>query len=164
MDTKTYFGGRPTEPQVRELMQNFESRKQGDSIGLSEISALIHEPIRSSRFETVVAAFRRRLLHDRGYVTERIAGLETIRIVTEDEKTGVGLRGARVGVRKIHRSAAVVSIARPEAMNDQRARDTHFHASRVLDVLVSHTRQAVKEISNIFAPQPQLPRTNREQK
>ena len=161
METKAvrYFGGVPTAPQVRRLMEKFKDVQAGDAIKLDDISEVIGEPVRSNRFRTIVDAFRRALARDRNFVTERIAGMGTIRILLDSERTGFGARGIRQGSRKVHRSVGVIVATPTEKLTDAE-RETNFHVRRLGEAIVTTTRSAMKEIAQIFAAPPkQLPRT-----
>jgi hypothetical protein len=161
METKaiTYFGGVPTAPQVRKLMEWAKDSAPGDSLELSAIAELTGEDVRSNRFRTIVDVFRRALLRDRNFVTERIAGMGTIRILLDSERTGFGARGIRQGSRKVHRSVGVIAATPTERLTDAE-RDTNFHVRRLGEAIVATTRTAMKEIAQIFAAPPkQLPRS-----
>lgn len=65
---RVYFGGVPTEPDVKKLLERFdvEDMIPGYEIKYSEVSEVIGQPKEASRWRTVTTAWRKRLENDRG--------------------------------------------------------------------------------------------------
>src|SRR5262245_53413982 len=99
---KPYFGGIPTEPDVRRLMDRFCAPEPG-VIPHEEIEKEIREESDSSRYRTIVSAWRRRLRREHNIDTSAEPG-HGIRILTEPERVDVSKRDLGRGVRGIVRS------------------------------------------------------------
>jgi hypothetical protein len=124
-----YFGGVPTAPQVRMLMEEFKDVGPGDEIPLSRVAELTGENPRSNRFRTVTDAFRR-ALRQKNLVTERVANSGTIRIVPNEERSQFGARGIGKAHRHMGRSVAVIMSTPTEKLTETE-RNTNFHLRRL---------------------------------
>lgn len=61
-DRQLYFGGVPTEPDVKRILDKWGVPTEGQTIGYDDIEALIHTPRTAHRFRTVTHAWRSQLL------------------------------------------------------------------------------------------------------
>lgn len=152
-----HFGGRPTGPDVRKLLEAFADKGPGDSISYESIGQIIGESHGSSRFETVVGAWTRALLNERNQDTMREAGANSVRILRESERTGYGVRQFRRHAKGIGRAYRKVALVRTELL-DEAGQAANLFAKRKMAPVLESARDATKELATSLAPPKQLPR------
>jgi len=73
--TTIFSGGVPTEPDVKTLMDQYGEIGEGVTIPWEEISLAINVPCKSSRYRTVVNAWRKRMEKEKGMLLIAINGV-----------------------------------------------------------------------------------------
>lgn len=152
-----FRGGRPTGPSVRVLMDMFGNLPQGTSVSYDDIARLINEPTGTARFELVVSTWRKALRNERNQETVRELGSKCVRFLFENERAKDAARKLRSGIRITGRAHKKATAIRTELLTDTE-RKTALHILRVTTDLSNMGRVATKEISSVYAPQPQLPK------
>jgi len=104
MNEKVYFGGLPTEPDVKALRSAFPDHAlvPGKVIAYGEASDVIRAPYGSARFQTVTSAWRRIVEKETNKIIDVIPG-EAFVVLSESEKVDVGgkkLREAGMAARR----------------------------------------------------------------
>lgn len=119
--------GRPTGPQVEKLMAAIgKDLKRGDSITKERISEIIGEKADEPRWRTVVNAWRKKLLTDKGVYLEAVSGVGFKACLAADQ-IGVTGKFIRAGSRKIFRGLVVAEATPPlELDEDGRRRRDHI--------------------------------------
>jgi len=97
-----FFGGVPTEPDVRALVEKYGVPEEGTKIPYAEVAELIRTQPWSSRFCTVTARWRNGLLKDHNVKIGAVAGC--FNVLTPDERISMSINEFRSGVRSIERS------------------------------------------------------------
>lgn len=152
-----FLGGVPTEPQVRALNKAFGDRGPGDVISYEEIRQAINVDPKSSRFRTVVAAWRKRLRKERNIVTVCIAGAQEVRMLRDDERASDAFRDARRSIKGLGKATAKAADIPVERLAEPQ-RNTATHLRRILEGAAASARAASNELAVTFAPPKQLPR------
>lgn len=156
MTGRMFFGGIPTEPDVRRLMDRFGDPGPGMLIEYETLEKEIGKPRTSSRFRTVVSAWRARLLKEHNRVGMAVPS-RGIRILREEERAGHAASGHRRGVRQVVRSARDAALIRL----DQLSGDARTQAEQVQKVGGDMAQAAVngaRVLAAIMRPPTQLPR------
>jgi hypothetical protein len=155
MTTTLYFGGIPTGPDVKRLLERFGSPAPG-LIPYEEIERAIDERRGHSRFRTVVIAWRHRLLRESNIATRAEAG-EGIRILTEPERVDEGKRMIGLSARRVlaqHRWNLMIDVTKL----DELARRKHDHLVRYSLALATSAQTGMKQLNAALKVPEQLPR------
>ncbi len=150
-----FFGGIPTESEVKILREAFPSLKAGDMVTYEEITKFIHSERGESRFRTVLEAFRRYLRRTRNQETDIVRN-EGMIVLTEKERVDLGIKTFVKGIRQGGRGGAKVRAADREQMDEVTTRKAEV-AERAIDGVLSTARASVKEIAKLDPP-ARLPR------
>jgi len=97
--TKVYFGGVPTDGDVRNLMDHFGQPKPGDEIPHEEVEAVLHSTREASRYRTVTTAWRKKMLREHNVDLSALPGVG-FRCLTDAERVAAGVSGVQSGLRK----------------------------------------------------------------
>lgn len=151
---KPYFGGIPTEPDVKKLLAQItvEPGQLVEHEAIEEVTGLTRG---TSRYRTVVTAWQRRLFRDENLDTDAVSG-QGIRVLMEGERVHVSVRDFGRGVRRIGRSLRRISAVRAEALSEK-DRQRYDHGRRLIALTLEGARQAQKDLAGP-RPQAQLPR------
>lgn len=89
----------PWAADIRRIEERYSDLPTGLQIPAADIEACIHEPRTESRFNSVQAAWRRKLEAERGIIIKRRRGVFVV--LDNSEKVDVASLGYRQGLRKI---------------------------------------------------------------
>lgn len=131
-NSKLFFGGVPTGPDVDRIFEALGVPEPG-IVGHETLAAIIGEEPASSRYRTVVKAWRDRLFNDHNVATDHERGIG-VKVLTPEEWVRVeGLRGRGVTRHavKVHNFGAAVPVAELDA----RSLAVHDHQQRFLTVV-----------------------------
>lgn len=143
--SKVFFGGVPTDGDVKRLLEAFPDIGPGDAISYVQVAEVIGVKHGSSRFRTVTNAWRKTVMRTQNFVLEAVPG-EGFRRQTELERS----QKNRTGWRQDQSRAArrVRDLGRTDTRSfDERDQKAHDHARRVLQAHVEHTSSAVRELA-----------------
>lgn len=152
--SKLYFGGIPTEPDVKRLEKRFGAPAPG-VIEHAEIEETIGQQRDSSRYRTVVAAWRRRLLREENIASAADPGVG-IRILTEPERVDHAQRHLGLSAKRVvkeHRWAMMIDASKL----DDVSRHKRDHVIRVSASMAAAASGGMKELSNALKAPLQLP-------
>lgn len=150
MSNNLFFGGVPTEPDVKKLLEAWPleqlNRDRGKVITHKEIARVIEEAVRSNRYRTVVTAWRKHL-ETNADVSLRIVAERSVgyRVLHEHERTDHGLRDAKTATRGLKRAAVRVNMVDVTKLDDAQTK-RHDHIARGLAVASSHIDGSLKKI------------------
>ena len=103
-----FFGGLPTKIDVDRLMEIFRRFVEGDIIPYPEIEAAIKEKRQSSRFRSVVVAWRKRLMKEENALLIAVPN-DGYRIAPPAERMTFSAAQTFQGRKRIMRGAAVAA-------------------------------------------------------
>lgn len=129
---RVYFGGVPTEPDVKKLLERFdvEDMIPGHEIKYSEVSEVIGQPKEASRWRTVTTAWRRRLEKDRNIFIGCNPEKKCFYVLSEGGKVGLSgskLRSATVAAK---RSFEVSNCVDTKKLSDDERRKHEFYSMK----------------------------------
>jgi hypothetical protein len=107
-NSKMYFGGVPTEPDVRRLLNKYGCPQQGQVMNYEEVATVIGIRKQDSRFKTVTNAWRKAIYSSYNIVIGTRPGVGFVAL-QEPERLDYGSRKFRHGIRQIKRSHGVIS-------------------------------------------------------
>lgn len=147
---RVFFGGVPTAADVKKLKEALSADLKVDQvIPHEQIEAVIALKRTTSRYRTVVSAWRRQLLDEQNVDLDSIAGVGYL-VLTEPERVRVSIRDHRRGTRKVSRSVGRMARVRTETLPDAE-RVQAEHASRLMQGSLVALRSATKEIAVRFS-------------
>ena len=100
---KAFFGGVPTEADVRALNERWPALKDGDELSHEEVEAVVKQERGSNRYRSITTAWRRDLLRANNIDLAPIPGVG-FRCLLPEERISVSIKGFQSGVRKTMRS------------------------------------------------------------
>lgn len=153
---RIFLGGKPTGPAVALLEAATVSRQLGDLVTYAEISAAIHEPVRTNRFRAVLDAWRKKLYREKNIKTEAVSG-QGIRLCLEHERAGHVFGQLRRAGRSIVRGAHEAERILVEKLETEQDRRRAEHARRVAEVAAKAVTMQVNELALTFRAPRQLP-------
>jgi hypothetical protein len=151
-----FLGGRPTEPEVRMLLEKFKGVDRGDIIRAEDLEEALGIERKASRFRVVIEAFKKALDRQRGFALRWEKGVG-LRVLKEGERARHGAEMARTGARRMGRGAAVVAKASPALMSEKE-RDVNMRTGRLLNAALESMRGTMRDLVQTFDPPKQLPR------
>lgn len=121
-----FLGGIPTEPDVQKLIDAFKDPSEGQIITWQEIANVIEEPYGSSRFRTVVTAWRKRLFRTRNIhlLIKRGQGLYA---GSPPERIRDSGKRFVKGYRTIHRASVVSAATDRSRLTENEKKEQDFH-------------------------------------
>jgi hypothetical protein len=152
---KIFLAGIPTDADVRTLMEKFNNYQPGTEVLYTEIADFVRIAVRSSRFETVLGAWRKRIRKEENVIFKRLG--DRIRFLAEMERVQEDAAAYRQGAKKQIRAYGDISMVRTEKL-DELGRKKADHIKRVMEIHLESQRGAVKEIAETLRPPKQLPR------
>lgn len=153
--SKAFFGGIPTDSDVKKLLEAFPDIKPGEMITYTQVAEVIRVKYGTSRFRTVTTAWRKTLLRTNNFILEAVPG-QGFRRRTELERSQKDRSGWRQDQSRAARK--VRDLGRTDITEfDERDRKSHDHARRVLQAHVEHTSMTVRELAPP-GPPAQLPK------
>lgn len=153
---QVFFGGVPTEPDVNKLLATYGTPSEGAVIFYDDISQVLQQDRHSSRFKTVVSAWRKQLLKSYNLDSKAKAG-EGILILTPEERvceSGKNLLSSARQVRRGFVRASTVPVARLDTINRQK----HDHMMRIGRVMHDAITTNCKALTYELKAVEQLPR------
>jgi len=153
-----YFGGIPTDPEVRKLAERFGVPEPG-LLSHASIETTIGQKRDSSRYHTIVHAWRSKLLREHNVGTAAEPG-EGIRILTEPERVEESRRQLGLSARQVvrtHRWALMIDVSKL----DDVALRKHDHVLRASAAAAGAMAGTVKELANALKAPAQLPRATK---
>lgn len=127
MTSKIHFGGLPTGPDVKKLEEAFGTPEPG-LIKHEEIEAVIGERRGTSRYRTVVNAWRKQLFNTSNVEARAEPGLGIL-FMTAKERSENGVRGIRHAARHVVRVVNRVRAVPVDEL-DEVTRRKHDHLLR----------------------------------
>lgn len=155
---KPFFGGLPTDIDVKRLLEAFPNIEPGGEVGYDDVAKVIGVDVGTNRFRTVTNAWRRRLLRTGNVAIDAVPG-RGFRRLTELERSERDRGGWRRDQVRAARKVRDLALTDTTSF-DEREKKSHDHARRVLQAHVEHTTSTVRELAPP-APQPLLPRRTR---
>jgi len=143
MASQLFFGGLPTKPTVDKLLKAVEPNR-GTSISYDDLETITEEKYGSSRFNTVINAWRKRLFREESIQTTRDGGM--VHFLTDSDSLVV----CTTGFRRTGKSMARVMVRAEAVRGDQlteKEQVTHNLLRRLTRAQVEEIGKSIKEIS-----------------
>ena len=153
---KLFFGGVPVGPDVAVLDQRYPELNHGDMLTHDELSEAIGYSWRSSRYRTVLTAWRHQLFKERGIELQavRAAGM---RVMTNTERVDSHIDKTIGGIKAIAKAGArIAAVPRSGLPDNVRAKADNAQAA--IAKMNVYGAQFRKDVLAAPAPQPQAPR------
>ena len=154
-DTKLYFGGMSTDPEMKMLRERFGVPDPG-LIPYSEIEEVISEKTQSNRFRTVTDRWRRELEREHNVITEAEAS-EGIRVLTAAERVDFSARHLRSITRHAVRTHNRTLTTPTEDLDDLQRRKLD-HLRRWTERVGRTAIEAATSVRKALRAPEQLPR------
>ena len=154
-DSKLFFGGTPTAPQVKKLIETFGAPEPG-CINYSDIAECIGEKVRSNRFRTVVNSWRNELLKKYNLATRAVSSVGIL-VMQEGERVddaGSKLQRSIKAVRSAGKRVHSVDTTKL----DQAALTKHTHLKRYSTLMFEAVNAENKKLRAEVRAIEQLPR------
>lgn len=120
--SKVFFGGVPTQADVRKINEAFPNLQEGDEISHEQIEQVLGYARTSNRYRTVTGAWRRQLLNDNGQEVGALAGVG-FRCLKPDERISGSVKSFQSGTRKQMRAVRKAVVVRTEDPQLRRKQD-----------------------------------------
>lgn len=154
--SELYFGGLPTDPEVRRLREAFPDvlALRGTTIEHSQIEAIIGEKRTTNRYRSITTAWRRRVRKETGVEIRgdmpEIVGVG-FRILSDGEQVTFSIDLRQRGARKIrHSHVALANVDSAKLTEEERrVRDHGLHAAKMIHTAIVESRKYLPE-----APKP----------
>ena len=135
---KLYFGGIPTDIDVRALREAFPESglKVGQLIPYAAVEAIVKTPKDSCRFKTITGRWRRLVERD----SEIILGAEKgqgFRVLDNSEKLELSCQKLRSGVKSTRRSFHVAGYVERKALTAEEAKRYDQMTSRAASIMAA---------------------------
>lgn len=136
---KLYFGGIPTEPDVRKLMESYpvDGMKPGDLIGYEEIGTVIMEKVRSSRWKSVTTAWRKKLEDESKILLKCISDKMAFKVLNDDEKADERNKKQVEAGRKARKSLKIHLIIDKQGLSDKNKAEYDFYEQRAKGIIAA---------------------------
>lgn len=151
-----FFGGVPTEPDVRRLLSAFANIKAGDEIAHADVAKAIGAEPTTARYRSVTSAWRKHLLKVNNLRLSTVIGAG-FRVLDGMERIADDIKRYGRGAKQIRKAADDVRSVEIGKL-DQSQQRVAEHVLRHMETTADHLRKASKEIAIEFKPQDQLPR------
>ncbi len=153
---KVFFGGVPTEPDVKKLIGAYGSPAEGTVLPYDELSEVLQLSRRSSRFRTVITAWRKQLLKEYNLDSKARVG-EGIVILTPEQRVEESGKNLLSSARQVRRGFVRASTV-PTARLDGISRQKHDHMMRIGRVMHDAITTNCKALTYELKAIEQLPR------
>lgn len=120
-ESKLFVGGVPTDPDVRKLREAFGVPNEGTLLAWVEIERVIGEKKGTSRFNTVVGAYRRAMKREHNAVFEAVPGKGLLHL-PPNERVEFGIRNRQFGIRKTFRAVSVIATTDRKRLTPENGR------------------------------------------
>lgn len=146
---RPFFGGVPTDPDVKKLEAQFGMPTPGTLISHHDIAACIGVPWRSSRYRTVVDRWRRKLMRESNVDTGAEPGVG-IKVLTPPERLVASEKDFKGAVVDIGRAGTRITAIPAEGLTEpERERKTRS------EQIIWRTRlHAAAEVKALRPPPP----------
>lgn len=140
--------GRSTSVEVDALIKKYPSLKAGDKISYEELSKIVGAEKGTSRFASVVNAWRKRLDHEYNTVLGCIpnTGFE---VLENSKRIDRSSKGVRYGLRKIDRSSRLAARTDESGLTESELK-IRDHLARIGASLVSIAQTESKKLSYVL--------------
>lgn len=137
-DKQLYFGGLPTEPDIKKLREVFpeSEMKPGKAIAYEEVSAIIKVPYGSSRFQAVTNQWRKVVEKETNIIIGTKPG-EAFVVLSESEKVGLSGDQLRKAGRRARRAWVVSQRIERTALTEEERRRLDHHQGVASNVIAS---------------------------
>lgn len=127
-----YFGGVPTGPDVNKLVDKYPIEKLilGYKMPYSEISEVIEQPIRSSRFRSVTEAWRKKMEKDYNIIIRCDSFESQFYVLTEGNKVDFGGEKLRCAVNAARRTSSILSRVVLNKLTEEEKKNYDFFSAR----------------------------------
>lgn len=145
MGTKLYFGGIPTDLDVKKLQEHWPENemKPGDTYEYEEISGLLDVPVKSNRFRTITNRWRRVVEHAVGIIIGPSDG-KCLKVLTESEKLGLSRSKLRTSSKLGRRSMTILARTDRKALSDaERAAYDHQKETSAKVISAAQLRKSI---------------------
>ena len=138
-----YFGGMPTDPDVRKLLDAFPNLAVGETVLYSDVSDVIGVPYGTNRWESIITAWRKRMLRpETNMDLARISGTHFL-VLSAPQRVNKGSENVRRRVRAIRRDANLVASV-PAADLDDISKKHRDHVLKRAAILLDADREGKK--------------------
>lgn len=138
---KTYFGGLPTDVDVRALRDKFGVPAEGQPIPYADVAESIHVGVNTNRFRTVTSAWRRSLWREHGLVTVGYMG--AFIVAPPAKRVDVASGKLTEAVRRARKAFEIASGTDASRLTtEQRAKNDH--TKHVSSSTLQHARLEAK--------------------
>lgn len=137
------FEGEPIKPNVDLLIEGLKLQI-GDVVRHDDIADVSGVEYKSSRYRSVVDAWRKRLLREMNLDLQAVAGYG-YRVLDDNERVRAGIKDFSQSVRRMGRSVDRMQRADAAKLDDNHRRQQD-HAVRLTQAIVQSGRKAAKEI------------------
>ena len=136
---KVFFGGVPTEPDIKKIREVFPDTKleEGDRIPYRKISDVISEEYNTSRWRTVTMQWRKKVEKDTGIIIGADGDERAFYVMSNPEKVGLmrqKLRSASRFARRTYTISAVVDVTK---INEEDRKMHEFCQSRSAKIIAT---------------------------
>lgn len=149
---KLFFGGMPTEPDARKIVEVILKLEPGAVAPYSDLEAATGIKRGTHRFATVLSAAKRTLLRDHNVrvVAARSEGLKRLK---EDQRISVAAQEFGGAAKRIRRATIEASRIRTERLSVEDA-NVVTHARRVMEATCSALRDSSNQIVKLLDSKP----------
>ena len=154
-ESKLYWRGVPVGPDVDVLDRHFNGLTHGQVLAHDDLSDVMGYSRGSSRYRSVINAWRRQLLREHGIELQSVRSIG-LRVMTDPERVDAHVDKAALGIRKIARAGKSLS-AIPRSTLTTAARTKADHA-QILIASMRLDASAFKSELQAPKPAPQSPR------
>jgi len=155
MNGKVFFGGLPTEMDVKKLLDRFGSPGPG-LIPYEELEAVLGISWRTGRFRLIVKNWRRAMFREMNIDTA-ISPSAGVQVLQEWERVHVSHKDLKRSIRCARRSYVRVSAVRVDKLNEQQ-RTVHDHVVRHTQAVFLASTTHEKDLTASLKAIEQLPR------
>jgi len=119
--TKNYLifnGGRSTEPEVNDLIEQIGVPSVGEQIPYTQIEAIIKVRRRTFRWNSIIIAWRKRLEREHNILLKAVPN-EGYEVLNNSGRINLGGKFFKEGLRRVGRAVKVVSCTSRDGLSDQ---------------------------------------------
>lgn len=108
--TMLHLGGIPTEPDVRALMEDMtkDAYTEGTIIKKQDVEGIISVQANTFRFQTVVAAWRKRLMAEWNIILVAVPGVGW-KVASPSERISLSVSKVKSGLRHVRRGGTIAT-------------------------------------------------------
>ena len=150
MVSHIFQGGVPTEPDVKRLDVAFPSPETETEITHDQLEAILNLSRRSSRYRTVLQAWRRKLMRLKNLDTEAIPN-RGYKILREYERVNVSAKNFRQGVRKVGRAVTRIERVNVAKLTQEEQRKAE-HVQQQMSSTLAVARGTAKAVAITLGP------------